>query len=103
MGTTITQPFLAPNPMKEIPAMINVIPIQFGILTLSFKKNIETSVIQTKLSDHTGYNKESSPNFKAIINKIAANPYARKPKIKYGLIKDIMEKVSEDAPSLKES
>jgi hypothetical protein len=81
MGISIVQPFLAPNPMNEIPAIIKPIPIQFKLLTPSFKKNIEASVIHTKLNDHTGYNNDSSPNFNAIVNRIAARPYATKPVI----------------------
>lgn len=89
--------------MNEIPAMISDIPNQFCMLTLSPKKNIETNVIHTKLNDQTGYNRDKSPNFRAIVNRIAANPYARNPRIKYGLIKENTEKSSDDAPSLNES
>lgn len=60
--------------MNEIPAMINDMPNQFWMLTVSPKKNIEANVIHTKLSDHTGYNRDKSPSLRAITNRIAANP-----------------------------
>jgi len=89
--------------MNEIPAMMNVMPSQFPKFMLSPKRKIEDSDIHTKLNDHTGYNRDNSPNFRAMTNRIAANPYAMKPRIMKGSMKESRENPMEVDPSLKDS